>query len=109
MDEAGTPAAKKRALQSSEGGSVAGQVRSEIKDMMVGMQENIRSLQMAVTSLVSKVGSIECNVNSIMAASQQQQPQIVQQQLQYNGAELLKTVHSGQAPGPPNNHHGPCH
>lgn len=100
MDEAGTPAAKKRALQSSEGGSVAGQVRSEIKDMMVGMQENIRNLQMAVASLVSKVASIECNVNSIMAASQQQQPQIVQQQLQYN---------AGQAPGPPNNHHGACH
>ncbi|KAH6927689.1 hypothetical protein HPB50_007053 [Hyalomma asiaticum] len=73
------------------------------------MQENIRNLQMAVASLVSKVASIECNVNSMMAASQQQQPQIVQQQLQYNGAELLKTVHSGQAPGPPNNHHGPCH
>ncbi|KAH6924242.1 hypothetical protein HPB50_014165 [Hyalomma asiaticum] len=100
MDEAGTPAAKKRALQSSEGGSVAGQVRSEIKDMMVGMQENIRNLQMAVASLVSKVASIECNVNSIMAASQQQQPQIVQQQLQYNAR---------QAPGPPNNHHGACH
>ncbi|KAH6933395.1 hypothetical protein HPB50_014504 [Hyalomma asiaticum] len=100
MDEAGTPAAKKRALQSSEGGSVAGQVRSEIKDMMVGMQENIRNLQMAVASLVSKVASIECNVNSIMAASQQQQPQIVQEQLQYN---------AGQAPGPPNNHHGACH
>ncbi|KAH6921730.1 hypothetical protein HPB50_004372 [Hyalomma asiaticum] len=100
MDEAGTPAAKKRALQSSEGGSVAGQVRSEIKDMMVGMQENIRNLQLAVASLVSKVASIECNVNSIMAASQQQQPQIVQQQLQYN---------AGQAPGPPNHHHGACH
>ncbi|KAH6930632.1 hypothetical protein HPB50_015590 [Hyalomma asiaticum] len=107
MDEAGTPAAKKRALQSSEGGSVAGQVRSQIKDMMVGMQRNIRNLQMAVASLVSKVASIEFNVNSIMAASQQQQPQIVQQQLQYNGGELLKTVHSGQAPGRPNNHHGP--
>ncbi|KAH6932558.1 hypothetical protein HPB50_007392 [Hyalomma asiaticum] len=109
MDEAGTPAAKKHALQSSEGGSVAGQVRSEVKDMMVGMKENIRNLQMAVASLVSKVASIECNVNSIMAASQQQQPQVVQQQLQFNRAERLKTVHSGKASGPPNNHHGPCH
>ncbi|KAH6932774.1 hypothetical protein HPB50_009380 [Hyalomma asiaticum] len=62
--------------------------------------ENIRNLQMAVASLVSKVASIESNINSIMAASQQQQPQIVQQQLQYN---------AGQAPGPPNNHHGACH
>ncbi|KAH6938155.1 hypothetical protein HPB50_007318 [Hyalomma asiaticum] len=60
--------------------------------MTVGMQENIRNLQMAVANLVGEVASIECNVNSIMAACQQQQPKIVQQQLQYNVAELLKTA-----------------
>ncbi|KAH7982914.1 hypothetical protein HPB52_008098 [Rhipicephalus sanguineus] len=105
MDETGTPAAKKRALQLSEGGSIAGQVRSEIKDMMVMMQENIKNLQMAMASLVSKVASIECNVNSLMATSQQQQPQMVQQQ-QYNEAEFLRPMHGGQGPGSLNNHHG---
>ncbi|KAH7982852.1 hypothetical protein HPB52_007557 [Rhipicephalus sanguineus] len=100
-----TPAAKKRALQLSEGGSIAGQVRSEIKDMMVMMQENIKNLQMAMTSLVSKVASIECNVNSLKATSQQQQPQMVQQQ-QYNEAEFLRPMHGGQGPGSLNNHHG---
>ncbi|KAH7961502.1 hypothetical protein HPB52_009455 [Rhipicephalus sanguineus] len=105
MDETGTPAAKKRALQLSEGGSIAGQVRSEIKDMMVMMQENIENLQMAMASLVSKVASIECNVNSLIATSQQQQPQMVQQQ-QYNEAEFLRPMHGGQGPGSLNNHHG---
>ncbi|KAH7935592.1 hypothetical protein HPB52_010178 [Rhipicephalus sanguineus] len=102
----GTPAAKKRALQLSEGGSIAGQVRSEIKDMMVMMQENIKDLQMVMASLVSKIASIEYNVNILMATSQQQQPQMVQQQ-QYNEAEFLRPMHGGQGPGSLSNHHGP--
>ncbi|KAH7933748.1 hypothetical protein HPB49_016773 [Dermacentor silvarum] len=72
-EEPPTPAPKKRALQ----GGATGQVRSEVKDMLVSLQSTVESLHNALLAVMQRVTAVENNLQTLFTTSTPVTPAII--------------------------------